>query len=121
MKKLSVIAIAALACLVVGSVTVAVAKTKTKKVNSTITATFQPGPLVPVNPENPYSPVRPGSGTFGGKVGSSVNDCKDDRSVSVADPNGTTLGKDKTSNSGAWDVQIQNTIIQAGTYEAEVS
>ncbi len=121
MRKLSVIAIAVVACLAIGSVTVAVAKTKTKKVATTVTASFTPGPLVPVDPANPYSPMRPGSGTFGGKVKSDSDNCKSNRSVSVTSPNGTTLGKDKSADNGKWDVQIVNTIIVAGDYEVEVA
>ena len=121
MRKISVIAVAVVACLAIGSVTVAVAKTTTKKFDSKLTVNFEPGPLVPTDPANPYSPMRPGSGTFGGKVKSDNDKCKDDRSVNVVSPNGTDLGKDKTSNNGSWDVQIVNTILPAGNYEAQVA
>jgi hypothetical protein len=76
---------------------------------------------VPVNPENPYSPVRPEGGTFGGKVKSDNGKCQNERSVSVFDPNGTTLGKDKTNENGAWSVKVSGTIIQAGEYQAEAA
>jgi hypothetical protein len=110
-KKVLVIVAALVACLAIGSVTVAEAKFKKKKFPATIT-------LAVTTTTNPYLPYNPGAGRFSGHVASGgPKGCRSGRSVSVAGP---LSGTGTTDNNG--DYSIPTAVAPPhGTYTATVA
>ena len=100
-KKVLVIVAALVACLAIGSATVATAKKKkTKKITTTISL------AVAVTPASPYAPYPPGTGIFSGKVkAKGPSGCRKNRTVTISrggpivgqvgtDPNGNYTSHD---------------------------
>ena len=79
-KKVLVIVAALVACLAIGSATVATAKKKkTKKITTTISL------AVAVTPSSPYAPYPPGTGAFSGKVkAKGPSGCRKRRTVTIS-------------------------------------
>jgi hypothetical protein len=108
-KKVLVIVAALVACLAIGSATVATAKTKKKKFPATITLTISP---------NPYSPYNSGPGSFSGRVSSGgPKGCRSGRSVTVTGP---ISGAGTTNNNGNYSIPT-NVAPPPGTYTATVA
>jgi hypothetical protein len=110
-KKVLVIVAALVACLAIGSVTVASAKFKKKKFPATIS-------LAVTTTQAPYAPYNQGAGNFSGHVGSGgPKGCRKGRSVSVAGP---TSGAGVTNFAG--DYSIPTAVAPpSGTYTATVA
>ena len=110
-KKVLVIVAALVACLAIGSVTVATAKVKKKKFPATIT-------LAVTTTTSSYAPYNPGAGKFSGRVSSGgPKGCRSGRTVTVTGPTG---GSGTTDNNG--DYSIPTTVAPpAGTYTATVA
>ena len=113
-KKLLVIVAALVACLAIGSATVATAKKKkTKKITTTISL------AVAVTPSSPYAPYPPGSGVFSGKVSAKgPSGCRKNRTVTIS-RGGPIVGQVGTNPSGNYTLSIP-TAPPAGTYTAFV-
>jgi hypothetical protein len=112
-KKVLVIVAALVACLAIGSMTVATAKTKkkTKKFPATIT-------LAVTTTTNPYLPYNPGAGKFSGRVSSGgPKGCRSGRTVTVTGPIG---GTGTTDNNGDYAIPT-SAAPPAGTYTATVA
>ena len=113
-KKVLVIVAALVACLAIGSATVATAKKKkTKKITTTISL------AVAVTPAGPYNPYPPGTGTFSGKVSAKgPSGCRKGRTVTIS-RGGPIVGQVGTNSNGNYTLAIP-TAPPAGTYTAFV-
>jgi len=114
-KKVLVIVAALVACLAIGSATVATAKPKTKKITSTITL------AISATPPSPYAPYSPGSAIYSGQVkAKGPSGCKKGRVVSIF--NGTTQvdGSVVTGPGGFYSL-TQPLAPAPGTYTAVVA
>jgi hypothetical protein len=115
-KRVLIAATAVVACLAIGSATVATAKPPKKKVTTTITLAISftpPGP--------PYAPYTPGSATYSGQVkAKGPAGCKKGRVVSIF--RGTTQvdGSVVTGPGGFYSL-AQPLAPAPGTYTASVS
>ncbi len=128
MRKLSLIAVGLIACLVIGSASLAVAanKAQVKRVKSTISLAYTvantKGPKGPYDPSNPSDPYNENvkKASFNGKVGSKKKFCRKGRTVKVK--NITTkqiFGTAKTNKAGNYVVNAGKGA-PAGTYRAKV-
>ena len=114
-KKLLVIVAALVACLAIGSATVATAKKKkTKKITTTISL------AVTVTPAGPYAPYPQGSGTFSGKVkAKGPSGCRKNRTVTISRAGSPIVGQVGTDPNGNYTLSIP-AAPPAGTYTAFV-
>ena len=95
-KKVLVAVTALIACLAIGSATVATAKPKKKKVTTTISLT------ITVTPPSPYAPYSPGSGTFSGQVSAKgPSGCRKNRTVTIS-RGGPAVGQVGTDSNGGY-------------------
>jgi hypothetical protein len=114
-KKVLVVVTALIACLAIGSATVATAKPKKKKVTTTITLSIQVTPPSPYYP--PYDPY--GKATFSGKVSAKgPSGCRKNRTVTIS-RGGPIVGQVTTNSDGSYSLTIQ-TAPPPGTYTASV-
>jgi hypothetical protein len=110
MKRVLVAVTALVACLAIGSASVATAKPKTKNVTTTITLSIA---------VTPYTPYSPGSGTFSGKVSAKgPSGCRKNRTVTIS-RGGPIVGQVVTDPNGTYSLTIP-TAPPAGTYTASV-
>jgi hypothetical protein len=109
MKTRFAVALALIACLVAGSVTMAVAKPQTKKVNTTVTLTYTLTGTAPYN-----------QSVFSGKV-KAKKGCKKKREITVRNT-GTqaVVGTTTSANNGSYSISLPNAA-PAGTYQAEAA
>jgi hypothetical protein len=115
MKRVLVAVTAMVACLAIGSATVATAKPKTKNVTSTITL------AISSTPPSLYAPYSPGSATYSGQVkAKGPSGCKKGRVVSIF--NGATQvdGSVLTGPGGFYSLKLQ-LAPAPGTYTAVVA
>lgn len=110
-KKVLVIVAALVACLAIGSVTVASAKFKKKKFPATIS-------LAVTKTQNPYLPYNQGAGNFSGTVSSGgPKGCRSGRTVTVGGPIG---GSGTTNTTGNYLIPTSGAP-PAGNYTATVA
>jgi hypothetical protein len=112
MRKLTVLVFALVACIAVGAVTMATAKTT--KVKTEVSVDFS-GKFSGGNPTgNPYSPYTPitFNGDFAGKV-KGKKGCKKSRKVTISGGIGST----KSNKSGNYDVAVSK-VPASGDYTA---
>lgn len=107
MKKVTAMVSAVVLCVAVGATTMAMAKTKTTKVNSKITAGFNKGSL-------PYAPYR--QDTFFGAVSAKKGKCEKNRKVTIEGVSGLQV---KTDKSGDYTIAVGTA--GKGTYTAQVA
>jgi hypothetical protein len=100
MKKSFALAIALIACLVVGSVTVAVGNPQTKKVKTTLTLNYTQSGTAPYN-----------QSVFSGQV-KAKKGCKKNREISIPGVGATT-----SDNSGKYSISTSSAVAP-GTYQA---
>ena len=123
MSKLRVLVMALVACVAVGSVTVAVAKPgddkkpKIKKIKTKVKITYQagqgPGTYNPYQPYDPYDPNGTNA-TFTGKV-KAKKDCDRRRKVTVSG-----LGRTSTSKDGQFSFTFPGSSATPGNYKVRV-
>ena len=113
-KKVLVIVAALVACLAIGSATVATAKKKkTKKITTTISL------AITVTPASPYAPYSPGAGTFSGRVkAKGPSGCRKGRTVTIS-RGGGIVAQVGTNSNGDYTFVLP-TEPPAGTYTAFV-
>lgn len=114
-KKVLVIVVALVTCLAIGSATVATAKPKKKKINSTITL------AISSTPPSLNAPYSPGSATYSGQVkAKGPSGCKKGRVVSIF--NGATqVDGSVLTGSGGFYSLTQQLAPAPGTYTATVA
>lgn len=122
MSKLRVLVMALVACVAVGSVTVAAAKpghhkVKVKKIKTKVNVGYQPGQAPttfdPYNPYNPYDPDGTNA-TFSGKV-KAKKDCDRRRKVTIS-----RLGQTSTSKDGQFSFTFPGNSATPGNYRVRV-
>lgn len=110
-RRVLVAATALIACLAIGSATVATAKPKKKKVTTTISLS------IAVTPAN--APYTQGAGTFSGNVSAKgPSGCRKDRTVTIS-RGAPIVGQVGTDSNGNYSLTIA-TAPPAGTYTASV-
>ena len=108
-KRFLVAVTALIACLAIGSATVATAKPKTKKVKTTITL------AVTLTNPSPYAPYTPTGATFSGQVSAKgPSGCRKNRAVTVS-----RIGTVTTQSNGNYSISV-STRPEPGTYTASV-
>jgi hypothetical protein len=109
MKTRFAIALALIACLVAGSVTMAVAKPGTKKVKTTVTLSYTQTGTPPYN-----------QSAFSGQV-KAKKGCKKNRAITVRNT-GTqaVVGTTTSSSNGSFSISLP-TAAPAGNYQAEAA
>lgn len=110
MKRLSLIALALVACLAIGSVTMAVAgQSQAKKVKTKVTLSYTPSQTGPYGEQ----------ASFNGKV-KAKKVCRKGRKVSVKNVGtGAIVGKTKTNKKGKYSISAGSGAAP-GTYQAKV-
>jgi hypothetical protein len=109
MKKRFAIALALVACLAVGSVSVAIGKPGVKKVETTLTLTYTQTGTPPYH-----------QSVFAGQV-KAKKSCKKNREITVRNTGtGAVVGTTTSTSNGSYSISLP-TAAPAGTYQAEAA
>jgi hypothetical protein len=113
-KKLLIVVTALIACLAIGSATVATAKPKNKNVKVKISLS------VSITPPGPYAPYSPGSFTFSGRVkAKGPSACRKGRTVTIS-RGGPVVGTAVTNPNGNFVLGPLPGVPPSGTYTASL-
>jgi hypothetical protein len=114
-KRVLVAVTALIACLAIGSATVATAKPQKKKVTTTISLSI----AVTTGPYDPYRPYDQKTTTYSGRVkAKGPSGCKKNRTVTIS-RGGPLVGQVGTQSNGSYSLTLPGAPL-AGTYTASV-